>query len=605
MKKANKKNDNENLDISIDEKVNNLSQRFFNVKLNEKNHMSIDKSIKSKKLQIYDILKEKLLKQKDFIVSRNIIKPSTLKTKKIRKNIKFSKLQERIEFGTFDYLNIQPYTGTKNQERINLHINSLLKSQHFNFRPYPISKKMKKFVSSQTEKTIINNKKFNKTVLGNFGLNNKIKNKLNDKINQKDDEINNNYFNTENSKISNENNYGNNNSLNNIFESLTPRHNMITIDSKNESEKKRLISPIKKNVKLIKDINSSNSFSESINQDKKPNTSRNEKNIENMIKNNSLNNLLINYLNDNNSNKKIKNTSTRHKTKKNTIKYNYIYRKSFISKNNEKVLKQFQKYAALMDKENNKNNLEDLDEDKKQNNIFEENKKKIKEKLIKNNFYKFGSKSIYSLINIISSDQIELNNKLFKIIDRSNKKVRKEKKLDEVLEIILEKKLKKKKKVKAKEIFIDAQDGKKLLEERNKLRFMMRFADLIKDMNDEMALNLTKNIIGNNQKLKNDFILPELVEYKKLQKLKHLEKQNNIRNRLKLKLNEIETKTIISGMEKDNLYSKYEKIFKKNKMLKEEKKYINLTQSKQKNQPYHNIEAILSTFDNFGKEINE
>ena len=102
---------------------------------------------------------------------------------------------------------------------------------------------------------------------------------------------------------------------------------MITIDSKNESEKKRLISPIKKNVKLIKDINSSNSFSESINQDKKPNTSRNEKNIENMIKNNSLNNLLINYLNDNNSNKKIKNTSTRHKTKKNIYIENHLFQK--------------------------------------------------------------------------------------------------------------------------------------------------------------------------------------------------------------------------------------------------------------------------------------
>ena len=63
--------DDNSIDLSIDEKANSLSTRFFTVKINEKNPTFIDKSIKSKKVKIYDLLKERLLKQKDFIVSRN------------------------------------------------------------------------------------------------------------------------------------------------------------------------------------------------------------------------------------------------------------------------------------------------------------------------------------------------------------------------------------------------------------------------------------------------------------------------------------------------------------------------------------------------------
>ena len=102
---------------------------------------------------------------------------------------------------------------------------------------------------------------------------------------------------------------------------------------------------------------------------------------------------------------------------------------------------------------------------------------------------------------------------------------------------------------------------------------MMRFADLIKHMNDEMALNYTKNILENSKKLKEDIFLPELAEYKKLKKLKHIEKQKIIRKKLLQKIGEIESKFFINEIDKDNLYTKYEKIFQRNKMLKEKNKY--------------------------------
>ena len=151
-------------------------------------------------------------------------------------------------------------------------------------------------------------------------------------------------------------------------------------------------------------------------------------------------------------------------------------------------------------------------------------------------------------------------------------------------------------------MFIDAANSKKLLEERNKLRFMMRFADLIKDMNDEIALNYTKYIIESNTKLSNEFNMPGLAEFKRLKKLKYIETQNNIRNRMLNNINAIETKLIINEIEKDNLYTKYENIFKKNKLLKEKNKYINSKSSKEEKVPYHNIEAIINNFDKIKRD---
>ena len=60
---------------------------------------------------------------------------------------------------------------------------------------------------------------------------------------------------------------------------------------------------------------------------------------------------------------------------------------------------------------------------------------------------------------------------------------------------------------------------------------------------------------------------------------------------------------IINGIEKDNLYNKYDSVLKKNKLLKENNnKYINSKSSKEEINSYHNIESIITNFD---KIINE
>ena len=95
-------------DISVNEDTDGFTKRYFNIKLNDKNLTSIEKTIKNKKGQIYDLLKKKLLKSRDFIISRNNKSKKYLsrteKTKRIKKEIKLSQLNQKIKFGSFDYL---------------------------------------------------------------------------------------------------------------------------------------------------------------------------------------------------------------------------------------------------------------------------------------------------------------------------------------------------------------------------------------------------------------------------------------------------------------------------------------------------------------------
>lgn len=596
-------------DLSICDDTDKVAQRIFNIKIKDKNYVPIENSIKSKKIQIYELLKRRLLRPRDYIISRNNNHPlfNTEKAKKIKKDIKLSKLTEKIEFGSLDYLYNHSYQdNSKNRDLLhNKNRIALLNSPNFIFRTgYAYS--VKKFPK---QKKIIPNielhKKFNKTVLGTFGLKKTIHKKTN--INNIESELDKNYFNTNSVKVlidkintnidqkinreilaytdKRPSKYSKEISVNS--KSVTPR-NKNTIDANNNNYKMIKLKTLSNKDKLSKEIsNSQTSNSETISEHKNSKKIKEDKFRINLTKDSTLKNLILNIFSDNNT-KKPKTVSKRNKF----TKFNTTYRNSITDKNNIKLLKNFEKYADLMDKENDENVNINQDNNIQSHKELMSNSKRIeKERNINKNFCKYSYKIISSLITDINSDQLELNNKLFKIIDRTNKKIKKEKKLDDVLEVILNRKFIKKKRIKAKEIYVDAIDTKKLAEERNRLRFMMRFADLIKNMKDEIALNYTKNIIDN-KKRKNEFNLADLTEYKKMKEERYKEEQKMIRNRLWRKIIEIEKRIKSSEIEKDNLYSKYENVFEKNKKIDEENLYIYKKIKQEKK--YHNIDFILN-----------
>ena len=617
LKRKGRKISDDIFDLSICDDAHKVSQRIFNIKIKDKNYIPIENSIKSKKIQIYELLKKRILRPRDYIISRNSNHPlfNTEKTRKIKKDIKLSQLKEKIEFGSLDYLYDHSYQdNSKNRDLLhNKNRITLLNSPNFIFRTsYAYS--MKKFPK---QKKIIPNielhKKFNKTVLGTFGLKNSILKKTN--INNLDKGIDKNYYNTEsvkvlidkiNTNIDQKSNkeilaYTDKKSSKNISKevsvnskSVTPRNKNV-IDKNNTNYKKIKLKLGSKKDILSKEIsNSQTSKSETISEHKiakKINEEKNKFKI-NLSKDTTLKSLILNILSESNA-KKSKTVTVSKRNKNKNTKFNTIYRNSFSNKNNIKLLKNFAKYADLMDKENDENvniNQDNIIPNHKE--LYSNSKKVEKERSISKNFCKYSYKIISSLITDINSDQLELNNKLFKIIDRTNKKIKKEKKLDEVLEVILNRKFIKKKRIKAKDIYVDAIDTKKLVEERNRLRFMMRFADLIKNMKDEIALNYTKNLIDNKPKKKNEFNLADLTEYRKMKEERYKEQQKMIRSRLWEKIVEIEKRIKSGEIEKDNLYSKYENVLEKNKKIDEENMNIYRKIKEEKN--YHNIDFILN-----------
>ena len=114
----------------------------------------------------------------------------------------------------------------------------------------------------------------------------------------------------------------------------------------------------KTNDKISKDISTSQiSYSDSDTEHKNKNikSSRTEKNKTKIkkyfSKESSLKKLIFNCLNDNNNQKRAKT----HSNKNEKAKYNTMHRKSFLYKNNMKLLKSFEKYYNLINKDNDDN----------------------------------------------------------------------------------------------------------------------------------------------------------------------------------------------------------------------------------------------------------
>ena len=625
MFRRDEKSDSDDIiDLEMDGDTEKATQRVFNIKLKDKNYIPIEKSIKSKKIQIYDILKKRILRPKDFIISRNQINPlfNTEKTKSIKKNLKLSELYRKIEFGSLDYLNNNSFQdGSKNRDLFHKRNKiSLLNSLNFNFRTgfeYLDRKPHKqKDNKEKVKKKII----LNKTALSTFGLKKRIKKKATFNLGTKNNINNlnkNNYYIDSLNLITNNNlsrninnTYRNNNPSTERYNTTkyskelsvnsesTPQNNTAINKSNYKISKThsnfkiiKMKSMNKTNAKISKDESISQiSDSDSENENKKIKSFKNEKNKNKtnnyFSKESSLKRLIFKCLTDNNNEKRPKTNSIKNEK----TKYDNMYRKSFIHRNNMKLLKSFEKYYDLINRDNDGN----LYTNKKTNDIFLNSKKIEKEKSISKKFSKYSTKIISSLITDINSDQLELNDKLFKIIDRTNNKIKKEKKLDDVLEVILNRKIIKKKKIKAKEIYIDASDGKKLMEERNRLRFMMRFADLIKNMKDEIALKYTNNLIDK-KKLKRikEFNWSDLTEYKKRKEERHKEEQKAIRKRLIGKILEIEKRIKASEIEKDNLYIKYDTVFEKNKKLDEDENF-NALKIQKEEKKYYDLDFILN-----------
>ena len=558
---------------------------------------SIETVISNKQQQINQILETKFNRSfRKFIIHKKInSEPQFLnkmnksnkhnKTQKfftIKKRTGFTSLHEKIDFGPTDYYNLKTYTHSfqsrRNELINNLNRNQIIQSQNFLVResriPLIITSKGAKQILENLKKT--KNKIKLKASFNPFFHRNSIFEKNNKDNNNTT--IHSNFSKHVRSRFRNSSNFTRLSTITNTLQNNTDSNRVIKIKNKTSSTKS-LIHIDRNN--LIIDNNYENSFY----SDNDTNSSNN--NFINIIDNNTIK-----------SNKSIKKIISSY-IKKNTIISDNITRslkstKKNIHENKKKLLniekklnnmKKFEKYTDLY-----KESRKDLDSSPISNKNFvsiNQIAKKLsqvsKSIKIRQKFCKFGTNTLKNLVNQLNNNQQKLNHKLFKIIDSVNKKKIKkkikEKEIDKDLEVILDKKIKKKKHSTAKQEFSDANSGKQLLEDRDKLRLLLKIGDMISIMNDEVALNLTENILEQNEKSKN-VGFTGANKYKKMKQEVDKMKKKYLRDKFLKEKHEIEYKVRTGLMKRDNLLNKYKSVIDRNKLINEnDKGFTHLTKT--------------------------
>lgn len=546
--------------------------------------------INEKETLIDDLIKNKLMTEGDyeFFHKKSCSDKNRFnKTKSIyfySKKYGSTNLNEKIDFGPLDYYSLKEskhlYKTTQQAMKDKLNRKIIIHSSNFNVK----SSKIPFIISAEAAKNILKNLK--KSLKENHNIKKKKsfdaffhRNSL---ITKKNIKQNNSENNMRFNLFSNNQKYKHKSSLNvsEINENDTDKNYIIKSKDINQSSRQSTNSAIcfdKKN--------------ETISNSIKTKTATNYYNSSNTIKN-----IISSYIQSSNiCTKKVVNKLNSNKNiLKNKKKLLLLNQDLSMFKNFKKYIELFQndkKYTKTLDSNTNIDIKNNTKKNINNNNINSETEKKINthilEKLLKINkskeirkkFCKFGTKTLTSLANSVDSNQKKLNNKLFKIIDKANKGVKKEKKIDKVLEVILDTKIKKNKKSTAKQEYWDAK-GKKLLEDHNKLRRLMELGDIITNMTDNAALNFTGNILKINNKKKKNSHFHEINN----EKIENVE-QNGIelRNRVNIKQNKIEYKMRIREKEKNRLNEKINFVIAKNKLIEETEDELRKTQTPKKN----------------------
>lgn len=554
---------------------------------------SIEKAIEKKQKQLKELLGIKLNKSCKKSVAHRKLKSDpeflckSTKTQKffcLKKKNGFSSLEEKIDFGPIDYYNLKAYTYTdqnRESEMINnINRNKIMQSRNFIVRrsrvPLIITSNGAKWILNSSRKKEENKKL--KTSFNCFFHRNSIFSKDNC-----DNNIPTQFSPSKSvkSKLKNKSIISKNSNINHNVKS-NKESNKINKENKNKKDSTKSLIEIIRNY-YINDYNYENSSS-SDNDTNSNYINNNDKNVtdknvtyKTVIDKNITDKSIINKSNQ--PNKSIKNIISNYIQKNAIISDNvtkslqsnknihYNKKKLFSLEKNLKYMKKFDEYTDLY-----KKSKKDLDISSNDNNKnFSKNTCQAEESVkIRQKFCQFGTSTLNNLANQLANNQKKLNKELFKIIDTMNKKKKKGKEIDKVLEVILDKKIKKNKKSTAKQEYSDAIDGKKLLEERNKLKLLMKVGDMITSMSDEVVLNLTENLLQQNDKSKNEGFSNN--KYKQMKEKKEKRQNKYLRKKMVGRQDEIELKIKSNLLEKDKLLSKYKSVIDKNKLIAENDK---------------------------------
>ena len=508
-------------------------------------------------------------------------------------------IYDKIDFGPLDYYSLKdiryPYRTQQQEMQDKLNRTKITKSQNFAIKsgkvPLVITPDVAKTLLKNINKTPIGNN-YNKISFDSFFHRNSVLT-----VNQKQiNSVKNIHSNT--CSFIEKHKYKSTFNITNLKENVIDKNNSIKSKDKNSSPRHSSTSVI------YVDKNSETTSNSIKNKTTTTNYYKSDKTIKNIISS---------YIkkDTDTSSKTVKILNSNKNILKNKRKLFLLNKKLNLMKSFEKYVELYQhdkKYMETLDNNINNginNNIDSL------NHINTEPNKNINNQLVKKllkihksneirkNFCKFGIKTLNLLANSVDSHRKKLNHDLFKIIDKANKKKKKEKQLDKVLEVILDKKMKKRKKSNAKHDYCEASEGKKLLEDRNKLRMLMQIGDIITNMTDDAAMNFTDNILEENSKKKNECYFNDINSYRSAKIEKAEQNRIKARDKMSALQNKIEYKMRIGLKERIHLNNKYNDVIGKNKLI-EEMDEFKKNRFSSKNKNHNNCLLYL----NFNKIFN-
>ncbi len=187
--------------------------------------------------------------------------------------------------------------------------------------------------------------------------------------------------------------------------------------------------------------------------------------------------------------------------KSNTININLNSKKSIDNNFQNKIKKQnkFRSHLQLSKYNNNLTIDNSISSNKNNENINSERPQSVRNirtiyinKNILNNF----KRNYFKKVDVVNKTIKNMNKRLFRISDKAEYKKKKEPEIDNVLEIILDKKIKKKKKIGAKQLYIKSTQENDIIKNMDKhKRDLIRIGEIVKNMNNDVALKFSENLV--------------------------------------------------------------------------------------------------------------
>ena len=182
---------------------------------------------------------------------------------------------------------------------------------------------------------------------------------------------------------------------------------------------------------------------------------------------------------------------------------------------------------------------------------------------INKNILNTFKRNYFKKVDVVNKTIKNMNKRLFRISDKAEYKKKKEPEIDNVLEIILDKKIKKKKKNGTKQLYIKTTQENDVIKNMDKhKRDLIRIGEIVKNMNNEVALKFSENLVEEYHKK----VIPLKLGKKVPEIIKQREQRQHNNRIIRMYKRDLQVQRMLyhAQEEKSELYKNFNKVLYNN-----------------------------------------